>query len=64
VTLEDGEYFMAIEAASAANVVGGAIYDAILARCAVNGRAEMIYTWNVKHYRIFGAEVAKRVRTP
>jgi predicted nucleic acid-binding protein len=64
VTLDDEEYFMAIESASSAEVVGGAIYDAILARCAIKARAEMIYTWNVKHYRLLGADVAKRVRTP
>jgi predicted nucleic acid-binding protein len=64
VTLDDEEYFMTIEAASSEEVVGGAIYDAILARCAIKARAEAIYTWNVKHYRILGVEVAKRVRTP
>jgi predicted nucleic acid-binding protein len=64
VSLDDSEYFMAIEAASPTDVVGGAIFDAILARCAIKARAEAIYTWNVKHYRMFGLEVAKRVRTP
>jgi predicted nucleic acid-binding protein len=64
VTLDDDEYFMAIETAAAADVVGGTIYDAILARCAIKARAEAIYTWNVKHYRMFGTEVARRVRTP
>jgi len=64
VTLDDDEYFTAIGAAAAADVVGGTIYDAILAHCAIKVRAEAIYTWNVKHYRMFGAEVATRVRTP
>jgi predicted nucleic acid-binding protein len=64
VTLDDDEYFTAIGAAAAADVVGGTIYDAILAHCAIKVRAEAIYTWNVKHYRMFGAEVARRVRTP
>lgn len=64
VTLDDDEYFMTIEAAAAADVVGGTIYDAILARCAIKARAEAIYTWNVKRYRMFGADVTKRVCTP
>ena len=64
VSLGASEYFEAIEEASAADVLGGSIYDAILAHCAIKARAETIYTWNVKHFRLFGPDVAKRVRTP
>ena len=46
VTLDDDEYFTAIGTAAAADVVGGTIYDAILARCAIKVRAEAIYIWN------------------
>jgi predicted nucleic acid-binding protein len=44
--------------------VGGTIYDALLVHCAFKAKAEIIYTWNVKHYGQFGLEAAKRVRTP
>jgi len=64
VTLDDEEYFKAIEEASAWGVVGGTVYDAVLARCALKARAETIYTWNVKHYSQLGPKVALRVRTP
>jgi predicted nucleic acid-binding protein len=64
IALDDAEYFTAIEEASVLGVVGGSIYDAILASCAIKARAETIYTWNVKHYRLLGAKVAARVRTP
>jgi predicted nucleic acid-binding protein len=64
VTLDDEEYFQAIEEASSVGVVGGTIYDAVLARCALQARAETIYTWNVKHYQQLGPKVAARVRTP
>ncbi len=64
VSLDAAEYFKAIEEASAADIVGGTIYDAILAYCAIKARAEAIYTWNVKHFRLFGPDMAKRVRTP
>jgi len=64
ITLDEEEYFQAVEEASSLGVVGGAIYDAVLARCALKARAETIYTWNVKHYQQFGPKVATRVRTP
>ena len=64
VNLDAEEYFKAIEDAAAADVVGGTIYDAILAYCAINAKAETVYTWNVKHFRLFSAELAKRVRIP
>jgi hypothetical protein len=44
--------------------VGGAIYDALLAHCALKAKADTIFTWNIDHFRRVGPEVAKRVRTP
>jgi len=64
IALDDEEYYRTIEEAAGAGVMGGTIYDALLVQCAVKARAEIIYTWNLKHYGQFGAEVARRVRTP
>ncbi len=64
VTLEAHEYDAALKGAAEAGIVGGAIYDALLASCALKVRAEIIYTWNVRDFRRFGPEVAKRIRTP
>jgi predicted nucleic acid-binding protein len=64
VTLGDKEYMKAIEAAGASGVVGGGIYDALLGHCALKANAEIIYTWNEKHFKRLGAEIAKRVATP
>ncbi|HKW96412.1 MAG TPA: PIN domain-containing protein [Bryobacteraceae bacterium] len=64
VSLDEHEYFQAISLAAAAGVVGGTIYDALLVHCALKAKAEILYTWNVKHYGQFGSEAAKRVRTP
>jgi len=65
VALEEEEYYAAIERASALGVMGGAVYDALLARCALKARAETLYTWNVKHFHQLGLEGAlKRIRTP
>jgi predicted nucleic acid-binding protein len=64
VALTPEEYFAAISEYSAMGVVGGAIYDALIARCALKARAEKIFTWNVRHFRQFGPEVEKKLRTP
>ena len=62
--LDAEEYFQAIEEFAAMGVTGGAIYDGLLTRCALKARAESIYTWNVRHYRKFGPEVEKKLKTP
>jgi predicted nucleic acid-binding protein len=64
VALTTEEYFSAIAEYSAMGIVGGAIYDALIAHCALKARAEKIFTWNVRHFRQFGSEVEKRLRTP
>ncbi len=64
VTLSEDDYYDAIEAASAQAIAGGAIYDALLARCALKVKAETLYTWNVRDFERLGPEVARRVRTP
>jgi len=64
VTLSGEECHRAIQDAGAKGIIGGAIYDALLVHCALKAGAEAIYTWNVKHFQRFGADVARRVRTP
>lgn len=64
VALDAGEYYAVLEDAAANAISGGAIYDAMLARCAMKARADAIYTWNVKHFSRCGRDVAGRVKTP
>ena len=64
ISLDAPEYRHAIREAASANIVGGTIYDALLGRCALKARATKIYTWNVAHFRMLGAEIAAKVRTP
>jgi len=64
VTLDPEEYSAALHSAAANGIVGGAIYDALLAQCALKTRAETIYTWNVKHFQRINSEIARRVKTP
>lgn len=64
ISLDVPEYQHAIREAASAGIVGGTIYDALLDRCALKARATRIYTWNVAHFRMLGAEIAGKVRTP
>lgn len=64
IALGPDEYREAIGDAAAEGILGGTVYDALIARCALKSKATIIYTWNLKHFRRFGPEVAKRVRTP
>jgi predicted nucleic acid-binding protein len=64
VTLNDIEYFTVLEATAAIGVSGGTTYDAIVAKCAVKAKAQTLYTWNVKHFKRLGEDVASRVRQP
>lgn len=64
VSLNGNEYADALEASAALGIVGGTIYDAMLAHCAIKAKAEAIYTWNIRHYAQCGPEVNRRLRTP
>jgi predicted nucleic acid-binding protein len=63
VTLTADEYVLAIQDAASDGVVGATIYDALLARCAIKAQADVIYTWNLRHFERF-PEMRSRVRTP
>lgn len=64
IALDADEYADALEAAAALGIVGGGIYDAMLARCALKAKARVIYSWNVRHYALCGPDAVQRLRTP
>jgi len=64
VTLNQEEYFRALQASCSLGVAGGGIYDALLAHCAIKADAESIYTWNLKDFVRLGPAIADRVTTP
>lgn len=64
VVLSADEYAAALSAAAALGIVGGGIYDAMLAQCALKSGAQAIFTWNRRHYALCGPEVTGRIRTP
>jgi predicted nucleic acid-binding protein len=64
VSLDGEEYAKALGASAALGVVGGGIYDAMLAHCALKAEAETIYSWNARHYAQCGPEVTGLLRRP
>jgi predicted nucleic acid-binding protein len=63
ITLTGDEYYAAIKEAAAAGIVGGTIYDALIARCALKAKADVLYSWNARHFQQFGVSIAARLRT-
>lgn len=64
VALTGNEYADALQASSSLGIVGGGIYDAMLANCALKAKAEIIYTWNSRHYAMCGQAVVALLRAP
>lgn len=64
MALSGDEYVEALQSAAGLGIVGGGIYDAMLAFCAKKSKAEAIYTWNVRHFTLCGQDTAARLRTP
>lgn len=64
VALDEAEYFAVLESAAADGVAGGTTYDALIARCALKANAQILYTWNTKHFARLGEQVASRLKQP
>lgn len=64
VALSADEYAAALASWSNLGIMGGAIYDAMLATCALKADSATIYSWNLRHYQRFGDEVTRRLKTP
>jgi predicted nucleic acid-binding protein len=64
VALNGEECAQALKAAASLGIVGGGIYDAMIAHCALKAKADVIYSWNTRHYSLCGAAVAELLRTP
>ncbi len=64
VALTPEEYTSMLDHQSAAGITGGAIYDAMIAQCAVKAQAEILLTWNLRDFTRFGPEVAQLLKTP
>ena len=64
VTLDEDEYYGTIAQAAERGSSSGRIYDALILRCAAKVKAEVVFTWNLKHFRTIDPRQADRIRTP
>ena len=64
VALDEDEYYETIRQAAERGFASGRIYDALLLRCAAKVKAEVIYTWNVKHFAVIDPRQASKIQTP
>ena len=64
ISLSSDDYFAVLERTAELRIFGGTVYDILLAHSALKASAQILYTWNVKHFQQFGGEIAKIVRTP
>jgi predicted nucleic acid-binding protein len=64
VGLTPDEYFAMLQSNAALGIVGGAIYDALLAACALKSGAEKLFTWNLRHYEQLGPKITPLLQTP
>ena len=64
IALDAQEYLETIERTAARGLTSGKIYDALLLACAAKSQAQIIYTWNLKHFRAIAPHLADRIQTP
>jgi predicted nucleic acid-binding protein len=64
VELNSDEYFTIIREAAAHGLTSGKIYDALLLACAAKSKAQVIYTWNLKHFHSIAPHLADRIQNP
>jgi predicted nucleic acid-binding protein len=64
ISLSADDYGDMLEKFTSIGIVGGAIYDALLAACALKAKAETLFTWNIRHYGQFGPDIMRILKTP
>lgn len=64
ITLPASEYLATIRRTADLGLPGGIVYDAILMACARKCKADVIYTFNERHFTRVAPDLADRIRTP
>lgn len=64
VPLSVEEYRTTLREAARMGLAGGIVFDALLLACARKVKAERIYSWNEKHFRLVAPDLADRIMTP
>jgi predicted nucleic acid-binding protein len=64
VWLDGDHYRAAIRNIAKMGIVGGAVYDGLVAACALKAGADRLYTWNMRHFQLLGVEIQKVATMP
>lgn len=64
VSLSENEYVSALDSAASQGIVGGGLYHALIAQCAVKAGADVLLTWNVRDFIRFGPRIEQLTKTP
>lgn len=64
ISLDPSEYFDTIQKSADGGLTSGRIYDALLLSCAAKAKAQVIYTWNLKHFHSIAPHLAPLIKTP
>ena len=64
IVLNSEEYLRTIEKTADRSLTSGKIYDALLLACAAKSEAQIIYTWNLKHFHSIAPDLASLIQTP
>ncbi len=64
MALDESEYFGVVRELAKAGRMGGIIFDALLIACARKAKAETIYTWNMRHFRLIAPDLAAKILEP
>lgn len=65
ISLDSAEYRWVIEQVARSENRGGVVYDAIILKCAEKAGVDVVYTWNLSHFRrIAWPGIAHRIQTP
>jgi predicted nucleic acid-binding protein len=64
ISLDGEEYLETIDAMSRRGLSGAVVYDALILACARKARAERIYTWNLRHFRMVAPDLAAKMAAP
>lgn len=64
VVLSAEDYLDTIKRLAERGLSSGKIYDALLLACAARSGAEVIYTWDLKHFRAIAPHLAERIQNP
>lgn len=64
VALDEREYGNALEDCAYRGISGGAVYDALIAACALKAKSQTIYSWNIHRFQRLCAPSISQIKEP